>query len=261
MVPKSKSPLVLSFALLGPGRPRPAGGLGPVPAAAAHAQRHAEVHRGRARQEGHLPHLRPEGRRGLRRRRLRPGRQDDQGRPGRLVAHRRPADARLLQLHLHRRRRPHRRPEERDDQAGRLQPGEHVPRPGRRGRVRGDEGRARTARSAPSGIARARSTCPRRMHVYTPARLRGRRREVPGPLPAARRRRRGLGLEHDRPRRVHPRQPDRREEGGADDRGHAQRQPAAAEGHARPPGPRRGPLARVPGRDGEAARTASPTSC
>ena len=36
-----------------------------------------------------------------------------------------------------------------------------------------------------------------RLHA---ARLRGERREVPGLLPAARRRRRGLGLEHDRPR-------------------------------------------------------------
>ena len=41
---------------------------------------------------------------------------------------------------------------------GHQQPGQHVPRAGRGGRVRGDQGRARTARSAPSGIARARST-------------------------------------------------------------------------------------------------------
>ena len=52
-----------------------------------------------------------------------------------------PAGSRLLQLHLRRRRRPHRRSQEPDDQAGLIQPGEPVPRSGGRGRVRGDEGR------------------------------------------------------------------------------------------------------------------------
>ena len=66
------------------------------------------------------------------------------------------------------------------------------------------------------------------MHVYTPPGYEAGQREVPGLVPAAWRRRRRLGLEHDRPRRLHPRQPAGGEEGGADDRGDAQRQLAAA---------------------------------
>ena len=98
---------------------------------------------------------------------------------------------------------------------------------------------------------------PARLHA---AGLRGDRGAVPGLLPAARRRRRRLGLEHGRPGRLHPGQPARRQEGRADDRGDAQRQPAPPGEPARPsrparrPRPRYGPRCRPP-------RTASPTSC
>ena len=131
---------------------------------------------------------------------------------------------------------------------GHQQPGQHVPRAGRRGRVRGDartcpHGEVRTAWYRSGTLDAAEHA---RLHA---AGLRGRHGEVPGPLPAARRRRRGLGLEHDRPRRVHPRQPDGRQEGGADDRGDAQRQPAAP-GEPAPFAPGTTPTPRVPGRDG-----------
>ena len=98
-----------------------------------------------------------------------------------------PLDARLLQLHVHRRRRPHRRPEEPDDQAGHLQPGQHVPRARRGGRVRGDQGRPARRGPRRAGIARdaRHAAADARLHA---AGLRGGRRQVPGPLPAARRR-------------------------------------------------------------------------
>ena len=82
--------------------------------------------------------------------------------------------------------------------------------------VPGDEAEFEATKDVPHGevrIAWYRSgtlDMLRRMHVYTPPGYEGGEREVPGLLPAARRRRRGLGLEHDRPRRLHPRQPDRR---------------------------------------------------
>ena len=67
-----------------------------------------------------------------------------------------------------------------------------------------------------------------RLHA---AGLRDGRRQVPRPLPAARRRRQRRLVVHRRPRRLHPRQPDRREEGEADDRrdaGRAHAPPSAA---------------------------------
>ena len=80
-----------------------------------------------------------------------------------------------------------------------------------------------------------------RLHA---ARLRRRSQHaVPGPVPAARRRRGRTGLVEPGTRRLHPRQPDRREEGEADDRGHGaglraparRRRPPAAPGRrARP---------------------------
>ena len=168
----------------------------------------------------------PKAERGLGLRRLRPGRQDGEGRPGRLVDDRRPADARLLQLHVQRRRRPHRGPEEPDDQAGTEQPRQPVPRAGRRGRVRDDQGRA--ARRRPRRLVSLRHA----RHAAPDARLHapgyeGGTEKYPVLYLLHGGGRRGLGLEHDRPRRVHPRQPDRGQEGGADARGDAQRQPAA----------------------------------
>ena len=84
----------------------------------------------------------------------------------------------------------------------------------------------------------------RRMRVYTPARVRERQPEVPGPVPVPRRG--GLGCRVDRrgPRQPDPRQPDRGGQSQADDRGHAVHLPAgrlrcrcddsggAARGHA-----------------------------
>ena len=58
----------------------------------------------------------------------------------------------------------------------------------------------------------------RRMHVYTPPGLRERRGEVSRVLPAARRRRQRQRVVDGRPRRLHSGQPDRGEEGTADDR-------------------------------------------
>ena len=190
------------------GNPCPVHGLGPGPASI-HAERHPEVDRGRGRPQGDVPHLRPQGRArspspATSARAARWTKDDT----GRLVDHRRPADPRLLQLHVQRRRRAHRRPEERDDQAGPQQPRQHVPRAGRGGRVRDDQGRA--ARRGPRrlvSLGHARHAAPD-ARLHAPG-LRGRHGQVSGPLPAARRRRRGLGLEHDRPRRLHPRQPDR----------------------------------------------------
>ena len=81
--------------------------------------------------------------------------------------------------------------------------------------VPGDEAEFEATKDVPHGeirIAWYRSgtlDALRSMHVYTPPGYEGGQREVPGLLPAARRRRRGLGLEHDRPRRLHPRQPAR----------------------------------------------------
>ena len=50
----------------------------------------------------------------------------------------------------------------------------------------------------------------RRMHVYTPPGYEREQRQVPGLLPAARRRRQRRLVDVGRPRRIHPRQPDRR---------------------------------------------------
>ena len=61
----------------------------------------------------------------------------------------------------------------------------------------------------------------RRMHVYTPPGYETQQRQVSGLLPAARRRRQRRLVDLGRPRRLHPRQPDRGQEGQADDRRHA----------------------------------------
>ena len=63
----------------------------------------------------------------------------------------------------------------------------------------------------------------RRMHVYTPPGYEAGADEVPGALPAARRRRQRRLVDLGRPGQLHPRQPDRGQEGEADDRGHAGR--------------------------------------
>ena len=149
-----------------------------------------------------------------------------EGRPGRLVGERGPPGPGLLQLLLRRRRREDGRSEERHDQAGHRQRRQHGHGPRPRGRVPGRE--AGPARRDPDGLvpvehARWRAAAAR-LHA---ARLRREPRPLPGPLPAARGRRRGLGLEHDRAGRLHPGQPARGEEGAADADRDAERQPAA----------------------------------
>ena len=234
-------------------------GPGPGPAAD-HAERHLKSTEVAADHKVTFRIYAPKAERGLRLRRLRPGRQDDEGRPGRLVDHRRPADARLLQLHVQRRRRPHRRPEERDDQAGRSTAWTacsscRARRPSSRRRRT-----CRTARSAPSGIARARSACragctSTRRRATRAARekypvlylLHGGGDEDSGWSTIGR-----AGFILDNLIAA--------EEGGADARGDAQRQPAApgepAPVHARHARrrPRSGPRGRPP-------RAGSPTSC
>ena len=58
-------------------------------------------------------------------------------------------------------------PKNADDQAGHRQPGKHVPRPGRRGRVRVDQGRA-ARRGSLAWYRSGTLDALRRMHVYTP---------------------------------------------------------------------------------------------
>ena len=74
-----------------------------------------------------------------------------------------------------------------------------------------------------STTAPPRSGTDRRMHVYTPPGYESGHGQVPGLLPAARRRRQRRLVDLGRPRQLHPRQPDRRQEGQADDRRHAGR--------------------------------------
>ena len=221
------------FRLRNPGDadPRPAAPARSADAPArADAERHPRLDRDRAGPEGHVPHLRAEGERGEPAGRLDGGHRDGaagEGRQGRLVGDRGPARAGLLQLLLHRRRREDGRSQERADQAGHQQRRQHGHgrRPG--GRVPGGEaGPARRDpdRLVPVDDARGRAAAAR-LHA---ARLRHEPREVPGLLPAARGRRRGLRLEHHRARRLHPGQPPRGEEGAADGHRDAERQPAAS---------------------------------
>ena len=63
----------------------------------------------------------------------------------------------------------------------------------------------------------------RRMHVYTPPGYEAGTRPLSGLLPAARRRRQRRRVVVGGPGRLHPRQPDRREEGAPDGRRHARR--------------------------------------
>ena len=146
---------------------------------------------------------------------------------GRLGGDDRAAATGFLQLRLHGRRRANDRREESADQAGREQHRQHVPGSWPRGRVRGHRGCA--ARRHPQGlvpIVHARRTAAHaRLHA---AWIRRRERPLSGAVPAARRRRRGLGLEHDWPRRVHRRQPARVGQAAAAARRDAKRQPAAA---------------------------------
>ena len=72
----------------------------------------------------------------------------------------------------------------------------------------------------------------RSLRVYTPPGYEGGSEKYPGSVPASRRRRRRRGVVDDRPSRLHHRQSAGREEVRADDRGDAQRQPAAPGEHA-----------------------------
>ena len=123
-------------------------------------------------------------------------------------------------------------PEEPRDQAGHRQRRQHAHGPGPGGRVPGGEaGPARRDpdRLVPVDDARGRAA-PARLHA---ARLRRERRALPGLLPAARGRRRGLRVEHHRARRVHHGQPARRREGAPHGHRDAERQPSPPGGPAR----------------------------
>ena len=145
-------------------------------------------------------------------RRIRPGGKLTKDDHGRLVDHRRAADAGLLQLHLQRRRRPHRRPEERDGQAGSGQRDSMFLVPGDEADFEVDQGRA--PRRNPRRLVSLRHARTRSAAcTSTRPRLRGGSDKYPVFYLLARRWRRRRGLEHDRPRGLHPRQPDRRQEG------------------------------------------------
>ncbi len=79
----------------------------------------------------------------------------------------------------------------------------------------------------------------RRMHVYTPPGYESGPRSLSGAVSAARRRRRRRFVDVGRPRRLHPRQPDRGEQGEADDRRDAGRSRQRRRRRARCAGPGR----------------------
>ena len=155
---------------------------------------------------------------------------------------RRPAHAGLLQLRLHGRRRPHARPEERDDQAGHRQPRQHVLPARRGGRRSRTTSRCRTARSARSGTSPSTLGTQRRMHVYTPPGYEGGKERYPVFYLLHGGGDEDSGWSTIGRAGLHPRQPDRGEEGQADARRDAQRQPAAPA----PPRPARRPIRRRP---------------
>ncbi len=170
----------------------------------------------------HVPHLRAAGAGHPARRRRHSGARSgdavDQGRERRLGSDRRPGRSRHLSLQLQRRWRH-------DDRSAqpvhqRVEQQRLEPRQRARLGLRGHEERAaRRRRCRDLLLHRARPIPPHaRLHA---ARLRAEQRQVSGVLPAARRRRQRRFLDLGRPRRLHPRQPDRREEGEADDRRHA----------------------------------------
>ena len=129
-------------------------------------------------------------------------RQADQRRDGRLVAHGRPAGARLLQLFFHRGRSQDDRPEERHDQAGRDIARQHVRGGWRRGGLRGQQaGAARRDSHRLVSVERARQAAQHaRLH---PAWIRRQARRSIRSSTFCTGRRRGFRLEHHRPRRLH----------------------------------------------------------
>ena len=179
------------------------------------------------RQEGHLQAAGAQGRHRGAERQLGPGHQhsDDEGRPGHLVGHRGPARRATVGLLLQRgrpqgdgprqRRVPARRP------ALRQPPHDHRAGVRRVDVHAGHPARHRVGRLVPVGDPEAAWPPDVRLHA---AGLRVEHREVPGVLPAARRRRRRGRVGDDGPRQHHPRQHDRGGQGEADDRRHAERQ-------------------------------------
>ena len=93
------------------------------------------------------------------------------------------------------------------------------------------------AREVPHGAVRMETYhsktlgVPRTAWVYTPPGYDRGNTRYPGALPAARRRQHRFELDADRPRQLHPRQPDRRRQGQADDHRHAARLRADGRGH------------------------------